>query len=63
MKNLVNSLVFHLVIFLPRTIWKTLLQKGLVTGLVIFYFVAPLDEVIYSPNIILQQKDFCISVP
>lgn len=37
--------------------------KGLITGLLIFFFVAPLDEVIYSHDIILQQKDFCISVP
>lgn len=28
MKNLVNSLLFHLIIFLPSTIWKTLLQTG-----------------------------------
>lgn len=33
----------------------------LITGLLIFYFIAHLDEVIYSHNIILQQKDFCIS--
>lgn len=37
--------------------------KGVVTALLTFFFVAPLDEVIYSHDIVLQQKDFCISVP